>query len=50
MERERRELVDCMIRLYGFEHPVTISVARLEERGVTTETLKSLVEGYEIMM
>ena len=47
--KERRELVDRMIRLLGFEHPVTVSIARLEERGLSTETLRNLVEGYETM-
>lgn len=44
------QLLTRVIRIYGFEHPTTISFARLLERGdVSEETLEALVESYEAM-
>ena len=43
----REEYLSRMIHLYGFEHPVVIQFAELMERGVSDETLKTLVESHE---
>lgn len=47
----RENLIDRMIRIYGFEHPVVIQFAELCERMADTEennkTLMLLVEAHE---
>lgn len=47
----RENLVDCMIRIYGFEHPLVIQFAELCERMADTEynnnALVLLVEAHE---
>lgn len=43
----REEYLNRMIHLYGFEHPAVIHFAELMERGVSDETLKTLVESHE---
>jgi len=43
----REEYLSRMIHLYGFEHPAVIHFAELMERGVSDETLKTLVESHE---
>lgn len=47
----RENLIDRMIRIYGFEHPLVIQFAELRERMADTEynnnALKLLVEAHE---
>lgn len=51
----RKELLDRMIRIYGFEHEIVIQFAKACEAYTTPETsaywdkiLKFLVEGHEV--
>lgn len=41
------ELLTRMIHLYGFEHPAVIQFAELIERGISNETLQTIVESHE---
>ena len=41
------QLLDRMIQMYGFEHPAVIQFAELVERGVSIETLQTIVESHE---
>lgn len=47
----RENLIDRMIRIYGFEHPIVIQFAKLCERMAYTEAndkaLMTLVEAHE---
>lgn len=43
----REQLLDRMIRLYGFEHPIVIDFAKAMERGISTESLRVMVECHE---
>lgn len=43
----REQLLDRMIRIYGFEHPIVIDFAKAMERGVSTESLRAMVECHE---
>ena len=45
----REQLLDRMIQMYGFEHPAVIQFAELVERGVSVETLQTIVESHEQM-
>ena len=51
MNKIREQLVDRMIRLYGFESPITIDFCRLCEEWADTETydnaLTTLVKCHE---
>lgn len=49
-EMTKEEMIERMIRLFGFEAPETISFARAAERGdVSEKVLKMVMEGYEKM-
>lgn len=37
--------LDIMIRVFGFESPYTVSVARAIENNVSEETIRTTVEG-----
>ena len=41
------ELLTRMIHLYGFESPITIQFARLMERDVDINVLRTLVKAHE---
>lgn len=44
----REELLDRMIRLYGFEHAVVIEFAKLVESATfTNEILEAIVKAHE---
>lgn len=43
----RGQLLDRMIRIYGFENPIVIEFARLIETEISDDALKTLVEAHE---
>lgn len=43
----REQLLDRMIRIYGFEHPIVIDFAKLIESDISTESLRAMVECHE---
>ena len=43
MNKIREQLADRMIRLYGFESPITIDFCRLCEEWADTEALNSVL-------
>ena len=40
-----KRYLDMMIKVFGFEHPYTVSVARAIENNVSEETIRTTVEG-----
>ena len=51
MNTMRENLLDKMIKIYGFEHPIVIEFAKLCERmediAIYDKTLRILVESHE---
>lgn len=43
----REQLLDRMIRIYGFENPIVIEFARLMETAISDDALKTIVEAHE---
>jgi len=45
MEKKKEEMLDEMIRFWGFEHPYTISIATMIETNVSIKTIEQTVKG-----
>lgn len=43
----RENLIDRMIRIYGFEHPLVIQFAELEDTEANNNALMTLVKAHE---
>ena len=43
----REQLLDRMIRIYGFEHEITIQFARLMETNISDHDLETIVKTHE---
>lgn len=46
MKKNYEEMIDNVIRKWGFEHPITIEFCRLCEKAMKNESLNALTEGF----